>query len=141
VNRTQGRSGRLWESRYYSCIVDKEPYLWAVARYIEQKPKLAKLVRRAEDYAYSSAKAHILGGKDSILGEELFDEKQRTDYRKFIREDINDEEYARIRYATKTGRSFGDEKFLREMETRMERVFMVKRPGRPKKQKDTNGRE
>ena len=37
VNRKYQRTGRLWESRYHSCIVDKEQYLWAVARYIEQK--------------------------------------------------------------------------------------------------------
>jgi putative transposase len=135
VNRTHGRSGRLWESRYHSCIVDRETYLWAVARYVEQNPKRARLVRRAEDYAYSSARAHILGGKDSTLGEELFDEKQRADYREVIREDISDGEYARIRYATKTGRPFGGEKFLRKMEKKMERVFILKRPGRPKNPK------
>ena len=27
VNRTYERTGRLWESRYHSCIVDKEKYL------------------------------------------------------------------------------------------------------------------
>jgi putative transposase len=38
VNRKYKRTGSLWESRYHSCIVDKEKYLWAVARYIEQNP-------------------------------------------------------------------------------------------------------
>src|SRR3990172_2992129 len=37
-NRTYKRTGRVWESRYHSCVVDKEKYLWAVARYIEQNP-------------------------------------------------------------------------------------------------------
>jgi putative transposase len=35
VNKKYKKTGRLWESRYYSCIVDKERYLWSVARYIE----------------------------------------------------------------------------------------------------------
>jgi putative transposase len=29
INRRYKRTGRLWESRYYSFIVDKERYLWA----------------------------------------------------------------------------------------------------------------
>jgi hypothetical protein len=31
-------------------VVEKEPYLWAVMRYIEQNPVRARLVKRAEDY-------------------------------------------------------------------------------------------
>jgi putative transposase len=37
-NKTYGRTGRLWESRFHSCAVQEEKYLWAVARYIEQNP-------------------------------------------------------------------------------------------------------
>ena len=37
-NRKYNRSGRLWQNRFFSTIVDKESYLWAVARYIEQIP-------------------------------------------------------------------------------------------------------
>jgi putative transposase len=39
INRMYGRTGRLWESRYHSCIVDHDKYLWAVARYIRQEKK------------------------------------------------------------------------------------------------------
>src|SRR3970040_3130172 len=84
INRTYKRTGRLWESRYHSCIVDKEKYLWAVARYIEQNPMRARIVSRAEEFSHSSARAHINGKKDDILGEELFTEGQRRDYAKFV---------------------------------------------------------
>ena len=98
ANGKYQRSGRLWESRYHSCIVDKEKYLWAVARYIEQNPVRARMVKRAEDYTYSSAKAHIEGLKNEILGEELFEEKQRKDYKELIRSDIAEKEINSIRY-------------------------------------------
>ena len=32
INKRYKRTGRLWESRYYSCVVDEESYLWQVAR-------------------------------------------------------------------------------------------------------------
>lgn len=42
INRMYGRTGRLWESRYHSCIVDHDKYLWAVARYIRAKSSTSK---------------------------------------------------------------------------------------------------
>lgn len=135
INRRYKRTGRLWESRYHSCIVDKERYLWAVTRYIEQNPVRAKMVKSAEDYPHSSAKAHIKGSKDEILGEELFAKEQRKDYAEFIKADISQEEMNRIRYSTKTGRPFGSDEFIKKMEKKLERRFILKSAGRPRKKK------
>ena len=133
INRGYRRSGRLWESRYHSCIVDEDRYLWAVARYIEQNPVRAKMVKKVEDYPYSSAKAHISGKRDDVLGEELFDERQRRDYAKLIRTDVTEDEMKEIKYYTKTGRPLGNEKFVNEMERKLQREFFLKSSGRPKK--------
>jgi putative transposase len=133
MNRKYKRSGRLWESRYHSCIVDKERYLWAVARYIEQNPKRAKIVKKVEDFPYSSVRAHTQGVKDEVLGEDLFEEGQRKDYRGFIRAGISEEEQNRIRYSTRTGRPFGSETLVRSMEKKLDRRFILKSPGRPRK--------
>jgi len=107
INRMYGRTGRLWESRYHSCIVDHDKYLWAVARYIEQNPVRAKMVERAEDYSYSSACAHVNGSEDAVLGEDLFHNDRRRDYILLLRSDIPQKEIERLRYATKTGRPLG----------------------------------
>ena len=133
INRKYKRTGRLWESRYHSCIVDKELYLWAVARYIEQNPTRTRIVKKEEDFPYSSARAHIYNVKDEVLGEDLFEEGQRKDYRKFLRTGIPEEEKNRIRYSTRTGRPFGSETFVRNMEKKLDRRFLLKSPGRPRK--------
>lgn len=133
INRKYKRTGRLWESRYHSCVVNKENYLWAVARYIEQNPKRAKIAKREEDFPYSSARAHIVGVKDEVLGEELFKEQQRKDYAAFIRAIIPKEEMNSIRYYTRTGRPFGSKEFIKKMEKKLERKFMLRPPGRPRK--------
>ncbi|MDI6890216.1 MAG: transposase [Thermodesulfovibrionales bacterium] len=135
INRKYKRTGRLWESRYHSCIVDKEQYLWAVAKYIEQNPTRAKIVKKVEDFPYSSARVHIDGVKDEVLGEDLFEEGQRKGYGGFIRGGIPEEERNRIRYSTRTGRPFGSEKFVRSMEKKLDRRFILKSPGRPRKKK------
>ena len=47
INRKYKRSGRLWQNRFYSTIIEKESYLWAASRYIERNPVRAKLVKEA----------------------------------------------------------------------------------------------
>jgi putative transposase len=135
INREYKRTGRLWESRYHSCIVDKEQYMWAVARYIEQNPTRARIVKKEEDFPYSSVRAHIQGVKDEVLNEELFEEGQRKDYREFLKANIPKEEISKIRYSTKTGRPFGSGTFVRSMERKLDKRFLLKLPGRPRKKK------
>ena len=134
INRMYGRTGRLWESRYHSCIVDHDKYLWAVARYIEQNPVRAKMVERAEDYSYSSARAHVNGSEDAVLGEDLFHNDRRRDYILLLRSDIPQKEIERLRYATKTGRPLGSEEFVVEMEKKLERRLLQRPKGRPRKE-------
>jgi putative transposase len=135
VNRRYERTGRLWESRYHSCVVDKDTYLWAVARYIETNPVRAGMVKKAEDYDYSSARSHIIGGNNDVMNEELFEEAQRKDYRAFISAIVSETEIKAIQYHTKTGRPLGCEQFVKKMERKMGRAFSLNKPGRPKQQK------
>lgn len=134
INRLYQRTGRLWESRYHSCIVDQEKYLWTVTRYIEQNPVRAGMVNKAEDYPYSSARAHVNGSKDTVLTEELFSNDRHPEYILLLRSDIPRIEIERLRYATKTGRPFGKEGFVGDMEKKLERRLLQRPKGRPRKE-------
>ncbi|MBI5233039.1 MAG: transposase [Deltaproteobacteria bacterium] len=133
VNRKYKRTGRLWESRYHSCIVDNERYLWAVARYVQQNPVRAKITKNAEDYQYSSARAHLCGPNDGTLGETFFEAGQRDDYMEFMRTSVGKEELDDIRNRTKSGRPIGSENFILKIERKLDRIFTAKPRGRPKK--------
>jgi len=119
INRKHKRSGRLWQNRFYSTIVEKEPYLWAVARYIELNPVRAKIAIRPEDYPWSSAKAHVTGVRDNILSGKWLEEKE-----------IN-----LIRKTTSTGRHLGRDKFIKSIEKILDREILPKKAGRPRKGK------
>ena len=58
-NKKYGRTGHLWENKFFSCPVDKDSYLWSVTKYIENNPVRAKLAANAEEWIWSSARAHI----------------------------------------------------------------------------------
>lgn len=133
INKRYKRTGRLLEGRYHSCIVDEEAYLWVVARYIEQNPLRAKMVRQAEDYPYSSARAHIAGEVDKVLTDELFSGAERADYIKFIKAPIPGKEMELIRINTKRGKPLGDNRFIKRLENKLKVYFGIKMSGRPRK--------
>jgi putative transposase len=56
-NRQRGCKGHVWQGRYFSSALD-EHYLWSAIRYVERNPVRAKMVKKAENYAWSSAAAH-----------------------------------------------------------------------------------
>lgn len=133
INRKYKRSGRLWQNRFFSTIIEKEFYLWAVARYIELNPVRANFVERAEDYVWSSARAHVSGMKDDILSAEgWLEEWELNAYREFLRDEDRGIE-ASIRKATATGRPLGSGRFIKILEKILERDILPKKAGRPKK--------
>ena len=58
VNRRQGWTGSLFEGRYWSYPMDEAHTMIAI-RYVENNPVVAGLVARAQDWRWSSARAHI----------------------------------------------------------------------------------
>ena len=135
LNRKLSQSGRIWQNRFFSCVVDSERYLWTVARYIERNPLKVGLAERAEDYRWSSAKAHLRGTDDSVLGTSFtwIDPSERAAYAEFV---LADDEAMddKIRKATRTGRPFGSESFINMLEFKLKRGLRPQKAGRPRKQ-------
>jgi putative transposase len=132
-NQENGRTGRLWECRYYSTVIDADSYLWAVSKYIENNPVRAGIVKSPEDYPYSSARAHILGRKDPFLKEPLFDINQRKEYQRFIRSEEDKKITEEIRKQTKLGKPLGDGGFLNALSEKLGHSLSFRPRGRPKK--------
>lgn len=106
-NRRYLRSGRIWQNRFFSCVVCDNRYLWNVARYIENNPVKGGLTEAAAEYKWSSAKTHCQGDEDAVLNGPgwLCDEMQKK-YLEYLgeRDEYVDES---IRHATSTGKPFG----------------------------------
>ena len=63
VNAGLGRSGHLWQNRFYACPLS-ERHLWVALRYVEANAVRAGLVAQAAAYRWSSAAAHLGEGCD-----------------------------------------------------------------------------
>jgi putative transposase len=62
LHRLHGRSGHLWQNRFFSCALD-EPRCWTALCYMERNPVRARVVREAWRYRWSSAAAHCGAGE------------------------------------------------------------------------------
>jgi putative transposase len=68
-NEAQGRTGTLWEGRFYSSPITSERYFLICQRYIELNPVRAGLVAHASKFAWSSYAHNALGRLNPLLSE------------------------------------------------------------------------
>jgi putative transposase len=135
INRLHGRSGHLWQNRFFSCPLGRE-HFWQALRYIEQNPLRAGLVRQAWKYPWSSAAAH-LEGRDAAGLLNLSYWKQisaQVDWREALQKKQSEEMIERIRLNTHSGRPLAGDSFLSKLETRLNRRLRPLPVGRPKKE-------
>jgi putative transposase len=132
LNRHEGWQGHLWANRFFSTPMD-ESHMWTAVRYIERNPVRAGLVKHAEDYPWSSAKAHALRIKDDLLAEKRPFPGPIPKWSEWLRE-VEDKEAAdNIRNCTRTGRPCGSDGFIDWLETCLKRDLRPSKRGPKKK--------
>jgi len=113
-----------------------EAHLMAAARYVSLNPVRAGLVRRPEDWPWSSVRAH-LERKDDVLVMVTPLLERYGDFKALLDRpsEIDDAGWAALRKSESTGRPVGSERWLAELEQRTGRRL---RPGKrgPKKSRD-----
>ncbi|PLX87158.1 MAG: transposase [Desulfuromonas sp.] len=135
-NRKYGCSGRVWQNRFFSCVVEDHHYLWAVVRYIINNPVKAGQVKKAEEYPWSNAAALFLQDDEGQLGSrEWLKPEDMEGFKAFAKESNSYIENA-IRKATSNGRPFGSETFISLLEQRLQMRIKANPVGRPRKQKE-----
>jgi putative transposase len=131
-NAKQEAAGHLWQGRFFSCVLD-ERHLYAGVRYVENNPVEARMVKKAEQYKWSSARSHVLGEADAVLSKDCYLVKSITDWAAYLREKEKPDEVEQIRKNTRTGRPCGDAAFGRKIEEIVGRRLIALPHGRPKK--------
>ncbi|MCE5278336.1 MAG: transposase [Planctomycetaceae bacterium] len=131
VNTRKGWRGHLWQDRFASFVMD-EPYLLAAAKCIERSPVKARLVKRAEDWPWSSAAAHVDRRRSSIAsGDWLTDSTADwvCTWRQYLAEADEAPVAAAMRRSESTGRPLGDAAFIAKVEKLLGRTLARRKPG------------
>jgi putative transposase len=124
VNAGLGRSGHLWQNRFYSCPLS-ERHLWVALRYVEANPVRAGLAARPEHYPWSSAPEHLSERKPSGLVDAGFWERAGgvEMWRQMHASAEGDRQLTLLRRCTYAGRPFGEEEFIIRLEDRFQRKW------------------
>lgn len=129
--RCHATSGHLWQGRYKSFPIQEDHHLLAVMRYAERNPLRAGLVRRAEEWPWSSLRARSPSGVVPPLAGSPVDLPPRW------LELVNEEEPAgKVDLLRKTigrGSPFGDGDWSRTIVTRLGLPPHARPRGRPRK--------
>ena len=131
TNRRCLWSGHLWANRHYSHPIDPEA-AWVVARYIERNPVRAGLCERAEQYAWSSARAHCGLEGAGILSPERPFPGVVGDWSSWLEGHCGPAE-RQVRASARAGVPFGREAFRRELELAIGRPLELRPVGRPRR--------
>lgn len=137
-NRSQQRSGTLWEGRYRSTIIQSEAYLLACMSYIDLNPVRAAMVAQARDYPWSSH-GHYVGLRlDPLinphplvweLGNTPF--AREAAYAALVEAGLPDTQRQQLTDALLSGWALGSADFIANLQQRTRRRVNKKQPGRP----------
>lgn len=131
INARGRWTGHLFQSRFASVAMD-EAHLIAAVRYVSLNPVRARLCARAEDWAWSSARAHLAGADDGLVTvRPMLERLGGNRLAELLRSSPADETtFAALRGAETTGRPLGNADFIAGLERLLGRAIARRAPGR-----------
>jgi putative transposase len=132
-NQETSVTGHLWANRFFSTALD-EPHLWAAVRYVELNPVRARLVGKATDYPWSSARTHAGFREDPLLDPKRPFPGHIGNWAAWLRAGLEEDTAVRLRANTSTGRPTGNDSFIQELETRLGRRLRPRTRGPEKRE-------
>ena len=129
INFRAGVRGHLFQERFHSFPIQEDTHLLAVVRYVECNPVRARMVHRADEYPWSSARYHVRGTVDPLIQTSPIRELV-PDWASFLHDGENHLDV--IRRHVRTGRPWGTVAWIRQREQQLGRSLLPRRGGWPK---------
>jgi putative transposase len=127
INARGRWTGHLFQSRFASVALD-HTHLMRAVRYVSLNPVRARLVSRAEDWQWSSVRAHLAGENDAlVIVRPILD--RVANFNDLLKPSAG-EDFGDLRRAEGTGRPLGAADFVEGLEKVLGRKIERRAPGR-----------
>lgn len=137
MNKNYKRTGTLWEGRHRSSLVQSEKYLMSCYRYIELNPVNANMVKRPDEYKWSSYRVNAYGEESWISPHEEYlllgnsSMNRCRNYRELFRHQLETTDLHLIREAAHYCQPVGDSRFKSEIQSKYGIKLGQTKRGRP----------
>ena len=126
-------TGHLYQGRYKSFIVEKDNHLLSVIRYVERNPLRAKLVRKAENWRFSSLWRKIHGSTEQKKLLSDWPISKPNNYLSLVNESQPSEEEETIRHSVTKGKPYGSDDWSMKIIKKFRLEATIRLPWRPRK--------
>jgi putative transposase len=127
-------SGHVWQGRFKAFPIEQDEHLLTVLRYVERNPLRAGLVRRAEDWAWSSLGWRPAGRRPAMLSD--WPVACPRNWLAHVNAVQTAAELAAVRRSVARGAPFGDERWTERTAKRLGLESSLRARGRPRKDKE-----
>ncbi|PHS27922.1 MAG: transposase [Robiginitomaculum sp.] len=131
INARNHWTGHLWQGRFGSVVMD-EAHLYNAFAYVSLNPVRAGLVKRAQDWKWSSVRAHLEGIDDGLTTKAPLLERI-DDFANYLKRTPADDDFEALRRSEIIGRPIGSDRFLKSLEEKLSRPLRRKKRGPQKK--------
>ena len=122
-------SGHIWQGRFKAFPIQEDEHLLTVLRYVERNALRANLVKRAEDWLWSSATKPRAGLPELHAGPV----RRPRQWRAFVNQPQTEAEVKRLRESIRRGRPFGDSPWQQQAAGDLGIESSLRPRGRPRK--------
>jgi putative transposase len=122
-------SGHVWQGRFRSFPIEEDDHLLTVDRYVERNPLRAGLVKRAQDWPWSSA-ALVRENHPALDPGPV---ARPAEWLTYVNQPQSEEEVARLRDCVRRRRPYGIAAWTVKTARRMDLQASLRPLGRPRK--------
>ena len=129
----------MYQGRFKAFPIQEDDHLYTVLRYVERNPLRAGLVKRAEQWRWSSL-AHRHAGAGDPIGNLLHEwpVPMLADWEARVNRAETEAELQAVRRSVTRGQPFGSELWQKQTARRLNLESTFRSPGRPKKKPATD---
>ncbi len=124
-------SGHIWQGRFKAFPIEQDDHLLTVLRYVERNPVRARLVRRAENWRWSSARLWAASERPQFLIPGPV--RRPKDWLAWVNQAITKPELEALRRSVTRGAPFGNEAWTAKTAIELGLESTLRPRGRPRK--------
>jgi putative transposase len=122
-------SGHLFQGRFKSFLVEKDPYFFQLMKYIEANPLRAKIVKEAEEWQWGSLSLRTNSYQTTVLSPWPMD--MPKDYLKQVNKPLPKLDLKNIRHAVLRSSPLGNKAWVAGKVEKYDLQYTIRREGRP----------